>query len=271
MFSSYNIVYRQPESGDPVYGLALPVFINNGTYFLDTLDMYEDGVAECWGLVRIDELQEKVDSGWITTAPPVGAKISVHALGGGTLSAVERRHPDAYPVEKGQAFLKGQNFLRLVDPNLLPNGGQPPPPPFDFDARRKQLAAEWGIPESQVALSRMRQNKGVYGRSKGGAEITGATFPLFWYTVSDIVLTDCVVYADGRLSVGHGTTLYTVDEFQTIFDSDRIRTAVEDDVWFKLKGLGYFQVTDGYWYVEKEELWKNILNSLNVLRGGNPM
>src|SRR5690606_18885718 len=192
-------------------GRALPIFIHNSTYFLDTLDFYVDGVAECWGLVRIDDLQAKVDSGWITTQPPIGGQISIHDLGGGTLSAVEWFHHDADLVPIVQNLL--QLFRKLLQ---WPNPDPPTPPLFDFDARRKQLAAEWNIPESQVGLSRMRQNKGVYRRGENGEDIAGATFPLFWSTPTGIYLTDCFVYADGLLSVTNGTRLYTVDEFRPI-------------------------------------------------------
>lgn len=253
MTDTYRIVYDQPKYGEPVKGLALPIFIHNSTYFLDTLDIYADGVAECWGLVRIDDLQAKVDRGWITTQPPVGGQISIHDLGGGTLSAVEWDMPNEKLVPTAQALYEQ---LHADHPNV-----------FDMDERRRQLAAEWNIPESQVGLSRMRQNKGVYRRGEDGAEIAGATFPLFWSTPSGIYLTDCFVYTDGLLSVTSGTRLYTVDEFRSIFEADYVRTSVEDGTWVKLHGLGRFQVTDGYWYVEKEELWKNILNGLNVLRG----
>jgi hypothetical protein len=254
MLGTYGIVYDQPKYGERVKGLALPIFIHNGTYFLDTLDIYADGVADAWELIPIPSLQAKIDSGWITTAPPIGGSISIHDLGGGTLSAVEWDMPSTKLASTAQALFRQLN----PDQRDL----------FDFDERRRQLAAEWEIPESQVGLSRMRQNKGAYRRGENGEEIAGATFPLFWSTPSGIYLTECFMYADGLLSVTSGTMLYTVDEFRPIFEADYVLTSVDDGVWVTVPGLGRFQVTDTYWYVEKEELGKNILNGLNVLRGG---
>ncbi len=253
MAETYRIVYDQPKFGEPVKGLALPIFIHNGTYFLDTLDIYADGVADAWGLVLVDSLQAKLDSGWITTAPPVGGKISIHDLGGGTLSAVEWSLPVAEIVSTVQALYQG---LHADNPNVL-----------DLDARRRLLAAEWGISESQVGLSRLRSTYGVYRVSDTGEEIAGATLPLFWSAPDGIALTECFVYADGRASIGYKGELRSIDEVRAFFDTDRIRTSVNDGVWITVPGLGRFQVTKGHWYVEKDELWKNILNTLNVLRG----
>jgi hypothetical protein len=253
MTETYQIVYDQPKYGPPVKGLALPIFIHNSTYFLDTLDIYADGVAECWGLVRIDDLQAKVDSGWITTAPLVSGQISIHDLGGGTLSAVEWDKASAAIVPTAQALYQR---LHADHPNVL-----------DMDERRRQLAAEWNIPEKQVGLSRLRSTYGVYRAGENGEEIEGATLPLFWSAPEGIALTECFVYADGRASVGYDAPLHTIEELRRLFDLGHIRTSVDDGVWVTVAGLGRFQVTDGFWYVEKVELWKNILNSLNVLRG----
>lgn len=253
MTGTYRIVYDQPKYGDHVKGLALPIFIHNGSYFLNTLDIYVDGVAECWGLVQIDDLQAKVDSGWITTAPPVSGKISVHDLGGGTLSAVEWLRHDADLVPTAQAL-----YQRLHADNANV---------FDMDERRRQLAAEWNIPVTQVGLSRLRSAYGVYRVGEDGEDIDGATLPMFWHGPEGIVLTECFVYADGRASVGHDGPLHSMEELRVLFDQGQIRTSVDDGVWVTVQGLGRLQVTAGYWYVEPEELWKNILNCLNVLRG----
>jgi hypothetical protein len=254
MTETYPVVYDEPKYGPPVKGLALPIFIHNGSYFLTTLDIYADGVAECWGLVRISELQAKVDRGWITTDAPTGGQISVHDLGGGTLSAVEWDTPTTAIVPTAEAL-----YQRLHAET---------PAVFDMDERRRQLAAEWKIPETQVGLSRLRSTYSVYRVGDNGEDIDGATLPMFWYGPEGITLTECFVYADGRASVGHDGALHSMEELRGLFDQGQIRTSVEDGVWVTVAGLGRFQVTDGYWYVEPEELWKNILNCLNVMRGG---
>ena len=58
MKEMYRILYDKPVYNDYVKGLALPIFIHNGSYFLTTLDIYADGLAECWGVVPITSLQE---------------------------------------------------------------------------------------------------------------------------------------------------------------------------------------------------------------------
>ncbi|MEG3626875.1 NADAR family protein [Streptomyces poriticola] len=58
------------------------VFIDNGgTYHLTDLVVYADGVIQC-GLeaLTLDELREKLESGWITVAPSDGARGWAHSL-----------------------------------------------------------------------------------------------------------------------------------------------------------------------------------------------
>lgn len=73
-------VFRM-EEGQLIRGLAAPIFIHNLEYHLDTLEVYEDGVIDCWGKVDFDEFKEKVRSGWIVLKPPEGALICAYPLG----------------------------------------------------------------------------------------------------------------------------------------------------------------------------------------------
>ncbi|MFI6689810.1 NADAR family protein [Streptomyces sp. NPDC050485] len=53
---------------------------NGGTYFLTDLFIYADGLIDCWGLVTVEEFQEKLRSGWVATTLPDGAEASAHDL-----------------------------------------------------------------------------------------------------------------------------------------------------------------------------------------------
>lgn len=253
MTETYKILYDKPRYGDYIKGLALPIFIHNGSYFLTTLDLYADGLVECWGVVPIASLHKKVESGWITTAPPIGGQISIHDLGSGTLSEVKWERSEADIIPAVEALFQ----------QLNPDGQNL----FDLDERRRKLAAELNIPERQVGHSRMRSNYGIYRLGENGEEIAGASLPVFWSSPDGLILTECFIYADGKLSIGYGTQLHSVEEMRALFDTERIRISVGNNEWINIPGLGRFKVRKGHWYIEKEELWKDILNGLNVLNG----
>ncbi|MFI6350363.1 NADAR family protein [Streptomyces sp. NPDC050560] len=53
---------------------------NGGSYFLTDLFIYADGLVDCWGLVTVEEFEEKLRSGWVATELPEGARVSAHDL-----------------------------------------------------------------------------------------------------------------------------------------------------------------------------------------------
>ncbi|MET9607295.1 NADAR family protein [Streptomyces sp. NPDC006512] len=53
---------------------------NGGSYFLTDLFIYADGLIDCWGLVTLEEFEEKLRTGWVATTLPEGAQASAHEL-----------------------------------------------------------------------------------------------------------------------------------------------------------------------------------------------
>lgn len=71
-------IYRVGKSGEFIRGIALPAFIHNFSYHQVTINVYEDGLIDCWELVNLKEFKRKVKEGWIVTQVPQGADISCH-------------------------------------------------------------------------------------------------------------------------------------------------------------------------------------------------
>ncbi|MFK0282726.1 NADAR family protein [Streptomyces sp. NPDC090499] len=74
-----RITYRTAD-GIRVRGTWRHAFIRNGDYFLTDLFIYADGLVDCWGLVTLEEFEEKLRTGWVATALPDGARASAHDL-----------------------------------------------------------------------------------------------------------------------------------------------------------------------------------------------
>ncbi|MEU9150454.1 NADAR family protein [Streptomyces sp. NPDC048417] len=74
-----KITYRMAD-GIRVPGTWRHAFIRNGDYFLTDLFIYADGLVNCWGLVTLEEFEEKLRSGWVATELPDGARASSHEL-----------------------------------------------------------------------------------------------------------------------------------------------------------------------------------------------
>jgi ribA/ribD-fused uncharacterized protein len=78
--SYFNRTYRIAD-GERIEGSWRHIFIKNGnTYFLTDLEVYADGMVDCWGLIDFATFQQKVKSGWVATTFAQGVRASVHHL-----------------------------------------------------------------------------------------------------------------------------------------------------------------------------------------------
>ncbi|MFE4449254.1 NADAR family protein [Streptomyces sp. NPDC056796] len=76
-----NRTTHRTADGVRIPGTWRHAFIcNGGSYFLTDLFIYADGLIDCWGLVTVEEFQEKLRSGWVATTFPEGAEASAHEL-----------------------------------------------------------------------------------------------------------------------------------------------------------------------------------------------
>jgi hypothetical protein len=64
-----------------IEGTSIPGVIWNADYFFANIDVYEDGMINCWELVDLDGAREKINSNWLVPQVPTGADLSIFHLG----------------------------------------------------------------------------------------------------------------------------------------------------------------------------------------------
>jgi hypothetical protein len=64
-----------------IEGTRIPGIIKNGQYYYINLDVYEDGIVNCWELVDLIGLEEKLQINWLVPQVPVGEHLSIYGLG----------------------------------------------------------------------------------------------------------------------------------------------------------------------------------------------
>jgi len=63
-------------------GRFIPAVINNGgSHFFINLEVFEDGLIDCWEMVDLDLFKGKLNSGWVSPLIPNGKELSIHHLG----------------------------------------------------------------------------------------------------------------------------------------------------------------------------------------------
>lgn len=64
-----------------IRGYEIPGIIHNGNYFLTDLQVFADGLINCWQMVDLPMFKDKLRSGWVVTEIPHGADLSIHGIG----------------------------------------------------------------------------------------------------------------------------------------------------------------------------------------------
>lgn len=75
-----NRITHRIVDGVHIPGTWRPVFIRDDRYSLTDLFIYADGLVDCWGLVTLEEFEEKLRTGWVATTLPDGAEASAFGL-----------------------------------------------------------------------------------------------------------------------------------------------------------------------------------------------
>ncbi|WP_052714294.1 DUF7638 domain-containing protein [Paenibacillus dauci] len=64
-----------------IEGTTVPGFISNGEYMYINVHIFEDGMVNCWELVDMQGLSQKIELGWLTASVPERESIMVFDLG----------------------------------------------------------------------------------------------------------------------------------------------------------------------------------------------
>jgi hypothetical protein len=64
-----------------IEGFSVPAIILNGKYFLIDLQVYKDGLVNCWEMVDLELFKQKLSQKWVVTTIPDNSYIAVHNLG----------------------------------------------------------------------------------------------------------------------------------------------------------------------------------------------
>lgn len=74
-----------------VEGTTTPGIIHNADHnFLVQVQVYEDGMVNCWELVDLKGLKQKIDEYWLGPDIPDGETLSIHGLGAFVVGTIIR-------------------------------------------------------------------------------------------------------------------------------------------------------------------------------------
>ncbi len=231
--------------------MTFPGFIRNGNYYFTELDVYADGVVECWGAVDLRFLSKKFAENWISPGVPNGATVSVHdVIQAKVVSGKWSQNPQLLH----ERLLDGVRNLNPSQENLIDFEGN------DVEVRDGVRYAKIGLTEASP------QQKALGDRSPAGK----SRYALVRHE-GQVFLTTIRIYADGKIDIhpryGH-ERLVDLSTFGAMISSNDVCVTVPNGTSIELDTLGRFKVTDVWSYVEQpEDFFREVAEVVGKLNG----
>lgn len=233
-----------------IEGTTVPGIINNGGhYFYINLDIYEDGMVNCWELVDLEGLKEKIDSGWLTPIVPGGENLSIHGLG-------------AYKIESTNWLYDKKTYYSYIVNKI------------------KELNPEFEniftITKSQQKLNETR--KILYSpkavdfyvvREMFYETVEGNGFFIFMKENEEHYLVNLVVYENGLVGIYNSNfeKMYQIEEVQELFHNRILFTEFNQPLKVMIAELGEVWLSEVLYAADIEEKQKELFDIFNKLKG----
>lgn len=211
-------------------GKFIPGIIKNGdSYFFIDLQVFEDGLIECWEMVDLELLGKKIKSGWVSPSVPNGKELSIHHLGSWTIKKGD------WLFDKRSLFKHVIEVIKTLNPKL------------------ENLYNCFGTTTMKVGnvnVSRFGLVKGKPVRSEDpesyfSPKHKGDSFHSFLKNdESDYSLIGINIFADSSIQISgiEKPRLMSVEEFNLMVKEGEITTALPEGAILDIYGLGKCEI-----------------------------
>jgi hypothetical protein len=236
-------IFRTTKEGKK-YGLSTQLFINNMQCHFAGIDVYEDGMIDCWELVDYPLFQEKINSHWVVPQPNKNQQLFVYNFGATTPT-------DAVWYANIPQILKFvKDTIKALNPTGVGLTKMPREEP-EFMGRVKVI--EMPLVKSY--------------RATANGDVVGDSVPILVSDEDFFLLSKLMVYTDGLVQVGREGELVEIAKLADLFSSGVIATIAPPGSRIKLPGLGHFSVTEQFGWVTSDDRIAEIHDKLNQLCG----
>lgn len=233
-----------------IEGTRVPGIIKNMQYFYVNVDVYEDGMANCWELVDLEGLKEKINRHWLVTQVPDGENLSIHGLGSYKVgSAIWKYSQRSY-------FSHIKDTVKRLNPGMENI--------YTISKREKELLQQRRVSYSARAKEFYVKREMFYETSEGDG------FTVFFKHNEKCYLVNLVVYVDGQV------TCYTLDfvlnyqleEIESLFQNGTFFANIEQPTTIHLDNFGEVTFSETMYSVDPLEKYKELKDLHLKLNGG---
>ncbi|HIP23463.1 MAG TPA: hypothetical protein EYG79_07730 [Rhodobacteraceae bacterium] len=218
-----------------IEGVSFPAIIHNGSYFLSDINVFEDGVVDCWGGVDLPLFKKKVSQGWVKTSMPDGMVLSAHHLAHMTIQNADWMMTPKTLVKRVKSIVKALNPTLT---NL-------------YDMRGDEIDRS-----GKVGMAKVNRTGNATWRVDGESAIfrnpiQGVTSKAFWRLDNSVNIVTVSLFNDDRIRItGAGKAEeMTLDALR---QDDRLCTATKGD-HVEIEGLGAFTLSDIEFTVPRDD------------------
>lgn len=209
-----------------IYGIQIPSIINNHNYFYNSLSIYSNGLVDCWELVDLDFLKQKIQEKWIVCSIPDGEDISIHHLGNWKIreSIWEFNEETYYDY-----ILKMIKHLNPKMENLHNYHGS-------LTEENNYVTTNFIQTSESFPIKRDNQN------SFFSSEIKGEILSAFYKHTEKYYLVDICIYSDETIQIRNLPIQINIkyDEFEKLIENKYIITQPLDKTRIIIHNLGSF-------------------------------
>ncbi|MCG7406566.1 hypothetical protein MH117_03985 [Paenibacillus sp. ACRRX] len=233
-----------------VEGVTVPGIIHNGGhYFYINVDVYEDGMSNCWELVDLNGLKEKLSSNWLNPSIPESEDLSIHALGMYTVQKAE------WIFDKDTYYEHIKDTIKTINPNFENI--------YEITSWQKQLAEKRKIMYSPRATNYYVMREMFY------ETIDGDQFSIFIKYENINYLANLVVYEDGLvICYFHENKLtFRLEEIYELFTNGTFFTSFDEPTKVMLSDLGEVTFSQVVYSTEIEDKYIELMDIHKKLKG----
>jgi len=233
-------------------GVVTPAFIHNSGYFFVNLQVYADGLVNCWELLDLPLFRGKLSSGWVVTSVPDGKAISIHGLGNWKVAS------GAWQLDGDALYDRVTALVRGLNPrmeNLHDCHGQ------TTELVGKVNRSILGSPREMPV--RLARPDALFKE-----RIPGESLSVF-VRDDDYQLADLRVFKDGAVELGRLASTETLDRagLSAAVRDGRIVTTLPAGSRVRIHGLGSFVAAEEHSSVDIHELLRDVSDRVDKLNG----
>lgn len=233
-----------------IEGTTTPGIIHNGgQHFLISVQIYEDGMINCWELVDLKGLKRKIDDYWLGSHIPNGELLSIHGLG-------------AYRVEQANWVYNDSSYyehiqrkIRMLNPEFQNIA--------EITPRQQQLMETRRISHSPKAIDFAVVSELFY------ETIQGDGFSIFMTYEGQHYLGHLVVYEDGQVAIYNlpNPVKASIDDLAVWFRDGTFFTTIERPIVINILDLGEVTFSEESYAENVDDKYIELLDMYKKLSG----